>query len=71
MSMKLLDEDGVKYLWKKINQRMNDIVCAGLHQCQSCGAPYQGKANCEYCGRGFFIDFNMYKEHKDGYTYQH
>ena len=63
---KVLGADGVVYLWRKINERMNDIVCKGLHQCQSCGAPYTGKANCEYCGRGFFVDINMYLERNDG-----
>ena len=65
-SIKYLSMDGLAYLWKKINERMNDIVTKGIHNCASCGAPYTGKPICEYCGRGFFVDFNMYKEKENG-----
>lgn len=60
--MAYLDERGLKIFAEKINQRINDIVAKGLHSCASCGAPYSGKPICEYCGRGFFVDINMYKE---------
>ena len=63
--MKYVDMNGLAYFAKKINERINDVVAKGLHSCASCGAPYTGKPNCEYCGRGFFIDFNMYKENKN------
>ena len=59
--MAYLDTSGLKYFAEKINQRINDVVAKGLHNCASCGAPYTGKATCEYCGRGFFVDINMYK----------
>ena len=62
---KFIDYNGLVYFWRKIseiiNQRINDAVTNGLHQCHSCGAPYSGKAICEYCGRGFFVDVSMYK----------
>lgn len=60
-----VDLNGLRYFWKQIskiiNQRINDAVTNGLHACRSCGAPYKGKPNCEYCGRGFFVDESMYK----------
>ena len=59
-----IDYNGLKYFWGKIsviiNDRINDAITKGLHSCASCGAPYQGKAICEYCGRGFFVDKSMY-----------
>ena len=65
----VLDINGLKYFWEKvsviINNRINDAVTKGLHSCASCGAPYQGKATCEYCGRGFFVDKNMYRFPED------
>lgn len=60
-----LDFEGLKHFWERvseiINKRINDAVTAGLHSCSSCGAPYTGKARCEYCGRGFFVDSSMYE----------
>lgn len=62
--MYYVDINALKYFWNKvskiINKRINDAVCTGLHSCHSCGAPYTGKPNCEYCGRGFFVDSSMY-----------
>ena len=62
---KVVDYNGLKYFWEQtskiINKRINDAVTKGLHSCASCGAPYSGKAICEYCGRGFFVDQSMYK----------
>ena len=64
--MKFIDQDGLTYFWKRIseiiNQRIYDAQVKGLHNCATYGAPFTGKPNCEYCGRGFFIDFSMYKE---------
>lgn len=58
---KFVDLNGLKRVVQWINVRINDAVTKGLHSCESCGAPYVGKSNCEYCGRGFFVDFEMYK----------
>ena len=57
-----LDENGLRRVVFWINKRINDAVTKGLHSCESCGAPYKGQPNYEYCGRGFFVDFNMYKQ---------
>ena len=54
--------ENLRYYHMRLNQRLNDLFTKGLHQCASCGAPYKGKAVCEYCGRGFFVDMSMYKE---------
>lgn len=61
MELKVVTLDGLRYFYKKLNERLNDIFTAGLHQCKSCGAPYKGKPICEYCGRGFFVEALMYK----------
>lgn len=61
----LVDMNNLKRFWegasRVINNRINDAVTKGLHSCASCGAPYYGKAICEYCGRGFFVDPSMYR----------
>lgn len=67
--MKFIDANGLKYFAQKINERINDVVCKGLHSCASCGAPYTGKPNCEYCGRGFFVDYKMYEENENATTH--
>ena len=62
---KIVDINGLKYFWEQtskiINRRINDAMTKGLHFCTSYGVPYSGKAICEHCGRGFFVDSNMYK----------
>ena len=59
--MKFVSSDGLAYFTKKLNEKLNDMFTNGLHNCAACGAPYKGKPTCEYCGRGFFADFEMYK----------
>jgi len=57
-----LSYDGLAYFAKKLNEKLNDMFTNGLHSCATCGAPYKGKPICEYCGRGFFADIEMYKK---------
>ena len=53
-----LDMNGVAYLVKKLNERLNNLFTKGLSNCRSCGAPYKGEPYCEYCGRSFFVDYS-------------
>lgn len=54
--------ENLAYYTKKLNERLNDLFTKGMHQCQSCGAPYKGKPVCEYCGRGFFVEELLYNK---------
>ena len=62
--MKYLTLEGLQLFYRKLNERINDIIANGLHQCRSCGAPYCGKPVCEYCGRGFFVDMKIFERSK-------
>jgi len=62
------DEYGAKFYTPKkeettftLNEKLNDMFTNGLHNCAACDAPYKEKHICEYCGREFFADFEMYK----------
>ena len=51
----VLNEQAFEHYAEIMNEEMNSFFTKGIGCCKSCGAPYNGKAKCEYCGRNFFI----------------
>ena len=61
MTVKYVTTENLAYFAKRLSEKLNDMFTKGLHSCAACGAPYRGKAICEYCGRSFFVDELLYK----------